>query len=300
VPRARSPLSSLDLALVLASALLHAAWSAAIKGSRDPLAFNLVQKLFFGAGLLSLLPLVAWREVPPAVWRLTAATGVAHGLYFYWMSRSFERGDLTVVYPIVRSTPALLPFLAVAWLGESISPAGALGIAVVVAGVWLVHTRGDLRPRALVAPGTGFAYLTLLATVAYSLIDKQAMARLTEAPWSGPVPRSVVYFFLLTASNALVFVPLASRRVSWTGFRRAARSEWRQAALAVAMSVASYGLILEAYRRAPASYVVAVRQVSVLFAVAIGAVWLRERPGRARVLGAAATVAGVALIALFP
>ena len=48
---------------------------------------------------------------------------------------------------------------------------------------------------------------------------------------------------------------------------------------------------------APASYVVAVRQTSVLFAVVLGVAVLRERPGRPRVVGAAATVLGVALIA---
>ncbi len=62
--------------------------------------------------------------------------------------------------------------------------------------------------------------------------------------------------------------------------------------------IASYGLILHAFTTAPVSYVVAVRQSSVLFAVAFGALLLRERPGRVRVLGAAAIVAGVALIAL--
>jgi drug/metabolite transporter (DMT)-like permease len=45
--------------------------------------------------------------------------------------------------------------------------------------------------------------------------------------------------------------------------------------------------------------VVAVRQSSVLFAVALGALWLREQPSRARMLGAAATVVGVGLIATF-
>ena len=259
-----------------------------------------MQKCFFGLGLAASLAGFDPREIPPAVWSLIAATGVAHGLYFYWMSRALEGGELSLVYPIVRSTPAFLPFIAVTWLGESVSAAGALGIAIVVAGMWLVHTEGDLRWRTLVAPGTGFAYLTLLATVAYSLADKQAMARLTDAPWSGALPRSIVYFFLITASNALIFVPLAVRRVPWPLFREVARGEWPRAAAAVAMSLVGYSLILEAYRRAPASYVVAVRQVSVLFAVGIGALWLRERPSRARVLGALSTVAGVALIAMFP
>ena len=45
------------------------------------------------------------------------------------------------------------------------------------------------------------------------------------------------------------------------------------------------------------SYVVATRQSSVLFAIAIGAVRWRERPSRLRLLGAFATIAGVALVA---
>jgi drug/metabolite transporter (DMT)-like permease len=57
--------------------------------------------------------------------------------------------------------------------------------------------------------------------------------------------------------------------------------------------------VLQALATAPASYVVAVRQASVLFALLLGVLRLRERPGRPRVLGALATVAGVALIALY-
>jgi drug/metabolite transporter (DMT)-like permease len=285
---------------VLASALLHAVWSAAIKGSRDPLTFNAMQQIVSLAAFAALLPFCRLADVPAPIWGLVAATGVAHAVYLYWMSRALERSDLSVVYPIVRSTPALLPFLAVAWLGESISPVGALGIAVTVAGMWLVHTEGDVRLRAYVAPGTLFAYLALLATVAYSLIDKRAMALLSAGPWRGPLPRSIVYFFLLSAAHMLVFTPLALRRIPRGRWREIRAREWRDAALAVAASLAGYGMILEAYRRAPASDGVAVRQLSVLFALAIGAAWLRERPSRPRTLGALATVVGVALIALFP
>ena len=53
-----------------------------------------------------------------------------------------------------------------------------------------------------------------------------------------------------------------------------------------------------AFERAPASYVVAVRQSSVLFAAWIGIAFLGERPDRGRLAGAAATVAGVGLIGL--
>jgi uncharacterized membrane protein len=66
----------------------------------------------------------------------------------------------------------------------------------------------------------------------------------------------------------------------------------------MAISLASYSLVLEVLRTAQASYVVAVRQSSVLFAVALSWVWLGERPSRARVLGSVVIFAGVALVGL--
>ena len=60
----------------------------------------------------------------------------------------------------------------------------------------------------------------------------------------------------------------------------------------------SYTLILQALRSAPVSYVVATRQLSVVFAVGLALFWLRERPSRARMAGALLTVVGVITIGL--
>ena len=61
-------------------------------------------------------------------------------------------------------------------------------------------------------------------------------------------------------------------------------------------AAAGYSLILEALRTAQTSYVVAVRQSSVLFAVALGILWLGERPGRVRIIGACVIAVGVSLL----
>lgn len=288
-------MSTTILALVLLSALLHAAWSAAIKSAASPLAFNVMQMAvavpvslvglaFFDVGDLSGVAL-AW----------LGATSLAHGVYYYWLSRALERADLTLAYPIIRSTPALLPLLAVPILGEVPSPLGALGIAVVVAGVWAVYG-GRLSRAGLAAPELRFAWLTLASTVAYSLADKAGMAALGDAAWRGALPPSLAWFCLITLGCTPLFLGLAARRVPRHELRLALRRDLGRATFAFAGSLAGYGLILEAYRSAPASYVVAVRQTSVLFAAAIAILFLRERPSRPRLLGAAATVAGVALI----
>jgi drug/metabolite transporter (DMT)-like permease len=249
---------------------------------------------------LLILPLVELDEIPTAVWKLTAATGIAHGLYFYYMSRAYQEADLSLVYPIIRSTPALLPLIAVPLLGESVSPWGGLGIAILVTGIWLIHAQPGMKLRTLRSRGIRFAYLTLAATVVYSLLDKQAMVQLSEAPWTGILPRTIVFYFMLSLANTVVFAPLALRRVSWATLRQAGRRDGARAAAALAGSLLSYSLILEAFQTAPASYVVAVRQTSVLFALLFAVVWLRERPDRRRIIGAVATVAGVALISLMP
>jgi drug/metabolite transporter (DMT)-like permease len=292
-------LNPVDLGLVLISAFLHAWWSVSIKGSRDPISFNVLQEATALALFAALLPFVELSEISPRVWRLLAATGVAHSLYFYWMSRAYEHGDLTLVYPIARSTPAILPLVAVPLLGESISPAGGFGIALVVAGMWLVYAGAGLERAALASPAARYALLTLAATVVYSFVDKSAMVQLAADPWSSPVPRPLAYCVLLSTACAVGFVPLALLRRRPREIAAAARTDFGAATLASLVSFASYGLILAALETSQVSYVVAARQTSVLFALGLGVLWLRERPGRPRLAGGLATVAGVALIALF-
>lgn len=292
--------TAFEISLVLVSALLHAVWSASIKSSRNPLGFNLLQ---LAPPLVAACALPIWispTAIPPEVWGIVAGTGIFHGLYFYWIARAFETGELSVVYPIARAAPAFLPLVAVPLLGETISLRGGLGIAVVVAGMWAVQSEGLASARSAphgASRGVGFALLTLVASIGYSICDKAAMARLGVAPWDAPIPPAAVYYVLLSASGALVFAPLALRRVSLGALRDLARTEMRAACFAAAISFISYGLILQALRTAPVSYVVAVRQTSILFAIAIAALRWGERLTRLRMLGALATMIGVALVA---
>jgi drug/metabolite transporter (DMT)-like permease len=290
--------SAFALSIVLASALLHATWNTATKRSDEPLAFLLWIGLASSALFVLLFPFFDYRELPAEIWPWVAGTGLVHGLYRYWLGMAYQRGDLTVVYSIARSTPVFLPILALPVLGETISVPGALGIGLVVAGIWLIQGGGAIRLRRLVAPGIVYAYLTLATTVGYSLLDKRVMEILSAAPWSGPLPRSVVFYFILTVASSVVFLPLVAARLGVRELARSARGAgWIGAGLVA--QLASYGLILEAMRTAKVSYVVAVRQTSVLFALAIAVLWLGERPGPWRALGVAGTVAGVALISLW-
>jgi drug/metabolite transporter (DMT)-like permease len=297
-------MSAFVVAIVLLSALIHAVWSVFIKGSQSPLAFNLIQVIPLCGIFLALLPLVELEHLSARFWTLLAITAVFHGFYLYWLSIAFELGDLSLVYPIARSTPAFLPLFAGPILGEVISPLGGLGIAAVVAGMWAVQLGGSdalrgLRPMQLLyRPELRYAYLTLATTIGYGLTDKALMTELAGMPWAGVVPRSVFCFFALQIAFSFVFVPLALTRIGAAQIRTALRTEWRRAILASLIGVAGYGFILEAMQTAKASYVVAIRQSSVIFVLVMSVLFLGERPGRLRILGAVGTVVGVAMIAL--
>jgi drug/metabolite transporter (DMT)-like permease len=285
-----------ETALVVASALLHAVWSAAIKGARSPLAFGTAQQSAEAPFALVALLFFALTDLTPVLWALLAATGLAHGLYGYWMSIAYERAELSRVYPIIRSTPALLPLVAIP-LGERVTPLGALGIAVVVAGVWLVYG-GPLSWRTLIAPDLAYAWLTLATTVAYSLADKLAMAELHTGAWAGPLPKPFAWYALLTLASLCVRIPLTLRAIGARALLASARGDRQRVALSLLAGFVGYGLILHVLQTAPASYVVAVRQLSVMFAAAIAMRFLGEQPSRLRLAGAALTVAGVATIAI--
>ena len=287
-----------EITIVLVSAALHAGWSVAIKGSRDSVIFNLLQSAIASAAAIALLPFVDLREIPPPVWRIAVMTGVAHAFYLYWLSRALETADISLVYPIARSTPAFMPLAAIPLLGESVSWLGALGITTVVAGMWLISVAGRVSLGSFLRPGLGFAYLTLATTVAYGLFDKTAMVHLHAATWTSPIPRPIFYFFMLYLASSVFYVPLALWRRGTSRIGEIAVTEWKSVLAACVISVASYGFILEALRTAPASYVVAVRQASVLFVLLLSVVRLGEQPSWERVLGAGITVTGVALIAV--
>jgi len=288
-----------ELGLVLLSAVLHAAWNVAAKRNAQPAAFLLLLIGLTGLATLAVLPLV-----PAVVWSSSIAlwlgfSSALHGLSFIALARAYERADLSIVYPISRSTPALVPLLAVPWLGERLSLVGVFGIALTLIGMWLVQTGGALRRSALFDRSSIWAYVLLLITTGFSITDKRLMALLSAMPWDSPLPRAVVGYLLPTVGAALIVLPYALKFIGVRTLTSVMKARGAWVIGAAVATFVSYALTLEALRTAQVSYVVAVRQCSVLFAVVL-AVWaLREKPTLGRWLGALGTVAGVALIAIY-
>ena len=71
---------------------------------------------------------------------LGCGTASIHGIYAYTLTRGYDLGDLSSVYPIARGiAPALVPIFAVLIFDEQVSALAAGGIVLVVVGIYASH-----------------------------------------------------------------------------------------------------------------------------------------------------------------
>jgi len=281
------------LALVVGAAVLHSAWNALAKRGHDPLAF-----LWCSVSLATLLLLpFAQAElrasgIPAAALPYVAATVLLHAVYFYALGSSYRTGEFFVAYPIARGLGvALVPVLALLLFDERLSALGSAGVSLVVLGIIGLQFsptawRAAAARRGAFGPGTRWALLTGLTIAAYSLVDKGGVGRLH------PVP----YIVLMGLGSILLLVPaVLSRRHA---LRREWAVNWRSILAASTMNLTAYLLVLFAFRLAKTGYVVAGRELSIVFSAMIGSFWFGEGSLGPRLAGAAVILAGVICVAL--
>jgi drug/metabolite transporter (DMT)-like permease len=277
------PVTSLALGLVLLAALMHASWNALVKAQTDR---ALVLAAVSAMHALTGVTLVATMPWPAAAaWPSILISTTVHYGYYVLLFRSYRHGDLSQVYPISRGmAPAVVAISAWAILGESLSPLGWTGLALVSSGIGLLALqRGAVRAP----PGTLGLALTLgLCIACYSVADGIGVRA------SGSPLGYIGWLFLLEAP-----VPLAIALN-----RRRNRGPFSAAPLVAGLAggifaVSAYGIVLWVKTFTPLGAVSAVRESSVIIAALIGVLLFGERPWKIRLFAAAVVAAGVTALA---
>jgi drug/metabolite transporter (DMT)-like permease len=283
--------------LVVLSAAIHASRDFLTKKAGDKQVFMWWYQLW---GVVFFLPLFLYFffsqgvALPIAIY-LGLFSGVVYFIYWFFLAKTYEEGDLSRVYPITRSSPALVLVFSILVLDEHISLLGGLGIGLTVIGVYTINMK-RFSAAELVAPirsirhdrPTQFAFLTLLSVTAYSIIDRLAIDYL----------HPVIYLFLLSLCGTVFFTPYILK----TKDKATIRAEWQNNKKAILLNgifvLYGYILILIAFTLERLSYVVSLRQLSIVFAVLMGSHLLQEPHKLIRFLAAAVIVAGAILISI--
>lgn len=271
-------MTTFALALVLTAAFLHAFWNLVIAHSSDTQAAT---ALALAVGVVAAVPfaLLRW-NVRPEAWPYIAASSALELLYFWLLTTAYRRAELSLIYPIARGTaPVIVLLVSVLVLSVAWSPFQAAGVGLVAVGVLFVR---GLRGAARTAD-VALALAVAGSIASYTLVDKYGVQ------FADPI----TYVTLILVAPAVISVLAVERRVR--GRVRAAVAPIT--VLGGVASIAAYGLVLAALTLAPAASVAAIREVSVVIATALAAVFLHERVAPARWLGSVVVVAGIALVA---
>lgn len=288
------------LALVFTSTFLHASWNLVAHSQRRDQAFFFRASLVVGT--IGLVPVLwgEWVGTTPFsgfVWFCLALTGIFQALYFLGLTRAYSSGDFTVVYPVARALPVLILVFVDLARGHIPSPLGWLGMLLVVIGCFLsplVSLRSIRWERYVNV--TGFWVLvTALGGVGYSTIDKIAAEQL--APGAATAARYGLVETLLTAGYLWIVLRVLPGPPRPT--TESALARWGKSGLTGMVIFLGYWLILWAFQLSTyVSYVVALRQFSIVIGVVAGAILFHEPAPRLRISAAVIIAVGVAAIAL--
>ncbi len=288
-------MSGMALGLVLAAAFLHATWNYLTKKSQVKLVF-IWWFLLISLFLYFPLFLYFWTRTPisPVGWTCIVATGIVHALYFGFLGKAYEEGDLSIVYPLARGMgPFLIPFFAVGLLKEQLSLPGITGIGLIILGIYILHLISFSRTTFLQPflrlkdHSSRWAFGTGVTIALYSLVDKVGVGHVYPP----------VYIYLMFAGACIGLSPyiLLKKRLLLS-------EEWRRnkyTILAVGfLTLFTYLLILFAMQMSQVSYIAALRETSILFSALYGIFWLREGRVTQKIVGAILIFCGVFFIGI--
>lgn len=274
--------ATLGAALALGAAATTALAHGLIKSGGDTLATRAAVGLTQSALAIPLVLIVGWPDA--ALWPWLALSIATHVVYQLVLNRAYERADFSVAFPLARGVaPIATALLGVVLLAETPGLLTLAGILIVSLGLALIAFRGGMTGDALIA-----AAVAGLLTSAYTLIDAQGVR-------TGADPLDfIAWFFLLEAFGLLPIYLMLKRRAAVPLLLANAR----RGMIAGTATVIGFGAALWALSLASAGAVSALRETSVVLALAFGAVVLRERMTAQRILGGGLVAAGAVLVVI--
>ena len=275
------------VALVLASAALHALWNALVRLEPDKdAAVVAVVAIAWGfalavAGVEVALGRAMFPDPRGLAW--AAAAGVGETAYFLVLARALGAGPLAPVYTLARGGAVVLVWpRSIALLGEPMTGLGAAGTAIVLVGLASSGIERGLGARAV-----GWAIACAACVASYHLAYKLAL--------DAGAAESGTFAVALALSTTVNVARLGSARRAAVRARVAA-APLRLVAIG-AVCAASFLILMIGLRGGGAGFVLTLRNPSVLFAPALGAA-IGERPGARQIVGAALVAAGALLLGL--
>jgi drug/metabolite transporter (DMT)-like permease len=278
------------LALVLIAAFCHASWNFLVKKINGGpelvwLISILSVVLYFPAILYVLIaetPNIGLKE-----FAFLIGSSILHTGYFHLLQKGYAKGDLSLVYPIARSTgPLISTCFAVLFLNEQMTLQIALGGGIIIFGV-LSLTGGFKQKMRHALPSLLFGISAGLFIGSYTVWDAYVVSVLMVSP--------IMLDYVSNVFRTIFLSPLA---ISRKHLIKKYWNEHRQEVLLIGfLSPLAYILVLYAFTFTPVVYIAPARETSVLITVLMGSILLGEGDLKRRLFWSVIILSGVMLLA---
>jgi drug/metabolite transporter (DMT)-like permease len=293
--------------LLVIAASLHASWNFVGKRENPSAAFFTLANII---GAFSLTPLLFFQwemllTIPSKIWILLVMTSLCQSLYYLSLAGAYRSGDLSVVYPLARSSPVIVVTVVTIFLGRK-SEVGDLcivGIFFVVAGCFFLPMKNfsDFRIKNYLHVSCLLALLAAFGTTGYSIIDDESLRMLRKGLSKTQALGVTGLYCCLQGLITSIIMPLCilfqHREVS--SIKRIWEQSRKHAVFTGISSYWGYSLVLVAMGFVSnVSYVVAFRQLSIPIGAILGITILKEPPYRPKFFGILMIFVGLVLVGI--
>ena len=244
---------------------MHASWNLILKKAQDKAIA--VMSIYFSSLPLALaglwiggLPKVT--ALPVILLSAALQTGYTVSLF-----KAYDRGQLSSVYPVARgSAPVFIFILSYVFFDPKIPIETLIGILFICAGL-IAYGLVQLWQNKEESRQLAFALITGLFIASYSITDAYGVRLVGSAlSFFGAMAlfnRLFLFFYLIVLERN--FLP------------RLVRGYQHSFILGGLISFVCYLIILSAYQHLPVALVSSLRETSILFAILLGVLFLREK-----------------------
>lgn len=269
--------------LILFAAFLHASWNIIIKSVSNSLVamgiMTVTQSIIFA-------PLIFFFPIPSGItWFFIFGSVVLHNIYFINLGQSYNKGDLSFIYPVARGcAPVFVTILSIIFLKENISTVGIFGILIVSCGLLFLaieHYKNNFNFDILRIS----IFIALIISL-YTFCDG-AGVRSVENSFS-----YIVWLFFLEGWVTIGYVYLHKKDELLT-------IQPRELILIICgsiMSFIAYSITIWSMKYIAIGYVASIRESSIIFVAIIGVLFLKEKITWVRLFSACIFFVGVVLI----
>lgn len=273
------------LGVVLLAALLHAGWNFLVKRSVDP--YQGMCSVVLGHVPFALVAIVVNPFPAISSFIYIALGAILHTGYQLLLLNSYRFGDLSKVYPIARGgAPLIAAIVSALFLGVTFRWFQVAALIIIGVGIFSLAIDGfrvkskDSQTSSLLAVFTG------VFIAGYSLVDgmgaREAGTAVGFYGWVSLI-NAVIFGIVVKKNRPGLITSSFSRHISitfWGG----------------SVSFLAYSLVVWAFTVAPIALVASVRESSIIFAMLLGVLVLKEKLSGIKIAATLLTLVGVVLL----